>query len=256
MPSVQENIKAWGDEQRWSKATEGNKWSLSWGNAEMQWYGTLLPRIQKYLSNSDMSLKVDSILEIAPGYGRWTQYLRTLCNSLMILDLNENCIEACQEKFANFKNITYHVNDGKSLSMVPNGSIDFVFSHDSLVHAEIDVVQSYLSQLSSKLKPNGVAFLHHSNLGNYVESIDNGKLNPHWRGRSVTAEKVKEFGELNNLRCLSQELFNWGNRPGSNIDCFSVFTAKKSEWDENYKLITSDFKIESSYILNLSYVYS
>ena len=79
MPSIQENVKAWGNSQRWIRAMEGNKWSLSWGNAEMQWYGTLVPRIQKYSTNSDKVLHVDSILEIAPGYGRWTEYFRTYC---------------------------------------------------------------------------------------------------------------------------------------------------------------------------------
>jgi hypothetical protein len=48
--------------------------------------------------------------------------------------------------------------------MIENGSIDFAFSFDSLVHAESDVMSSYAHELARVLKPGGVAFLHHSNL--------------------------------------------------------------------------------------------
>ncbi|MBR8827309.1 MAG: hypothetical protein DSM107014_05285 [Gomphosphaeria aponina SAG 52.96 = DSM 107014] len=56
--------------------------------------------------------------------------------------------------------------------MIPDDSIDLVFSNDSLVHAEADVIESYLAQLSLKLKVNGVGFIQHSNLGNHLEEVD------------------------------------------------------------------------------------
>ena len=49
--------------------------------------------------------------------------------------------------------------------MVEDGSIDFVFSFDSLVHVEADVLDAYLDQLARKLTPDGVGFIHHSNMG-------------------------------------------------------------------------------------------
>jgi CheY-like chemotaxis protein len=38
--------------------------------------------------------------------------------------------------------VTCFVNDGKSLAMLPDESVDFIFSYDSLVHAEADAVGS------------------------------------------------------------------------------------------------------------------
>ena len=64
--------------------------------------------------------------------------------------------------------ISYHVNDGKSLAMVPDESVNFAFSFDSLVHADLDVLRAYLVELRNKLSPDGVAFLHHSNIGAYA----------------------------------------------------------------------------------------
>jgi hypothetical protein len=46
--------------------------------------------------------------------------------------------------------------------MIADGSIDLAFSFDSLVHAEADVLSFYLAQLATKLRSDGVAFIHHS----------------------------------------------------------------------------------------------
>ena len=62
------------------------------------------------------------------------------------------------------------LNDGRSLSMIPDSSVDFVFSFDSFVHPDRDVVEAYLRQLGTKLKIGGKGFIHHSNFGEYVNS--------------------------------------------------------------------------------------
>ena len=62
------------------------------------------------------------------------------------------------------------MNDGHSLPMVGDTSIDFAFSFDSLVLVEADTLARYLSELARVLKPDGVAFLHHSNFGAYERS--------------------------------------------------------------------------------------
>jgi len=162
MATIEQNLQRWKVNYQWSDA--GEEWSSDWGGSKAQWYGAILPRIHPYLPTG-------TILEIAPGYGRWTDHLKNHCEKLIIVDLAENCIEACQQRFASEPKITCHVNDGKSLAMVPDNSIDFVFSFDSLVHAEADVIQSYLNQLATKLKPTGFGFLHHSNLGAYSRSF-------------------------------------------------------------------------------------
>jgi hypothetical protein len=75
------------------------------------------------------------------------------------------CIEACRRRFAAEPNLSYHVNDTCSLSMIPSGSIDFAFSFDSLVHVHREIVEAYVAELADKLTKHGIAFLHHSNLG-------------------------------------------------------------------------------------------
>ena len=96
-----------------------------------------------------------------------TQYLKEVCDELVVVDLADRCIDACKERFRAESHIRYHVNDGQSLDAIADGSIDFVFSYDSLVHAESDVLRAYLSQLGRKLAPDGAGFFHHSNLGSF-----------------------------------------------------------------------------------------
>ena len=166
MPSLEWNKQAWDSEYDWKKLG-GSNWSAAYGNTESQWFGSLYPRIHNFVPAM-------TILEIAPGAGRWTQFLVHQCERLIAVDYSQDCVNICNERFKAIEHATFHVNDGKSLEMVPDGSIDLVFSFDSLVHVEADVMESYIHELARKLKPNGVGFIHHSNLKSYswLPSID------------------------------------------------------------------------------------
>jgi SAM-dependent methyltransferase len=106
MPTVEQNYEVWDREYGWSQ--QGDEWSGPWGSAEAQWRWTVAPRIRS-------CVPAGTILEIAPGFGRWTHYLKDLCTRLVVVDLSERCIEACRQRFAAESHIAYHVNDGRSL---------------------------------------------------------------------------------------------------------------------------------------------
>ena len=207
MPTLKENYDMWNNVWKLS----GDEWSETWGGANKQWSEAILPRIQRYVP-------AGTILEIAPGHGRWTQFLSKQCLELMVVDISDTCITACKERFKDQNHITYFVNDGMSLNMIPNNSIDFVFSFDSLVHAEADVIKSYLSQLKNKLKPTGAGFIHHSNAGQYKFS----EPDPNWRAASMSAEVFRKYAADAGLICTDQELINWASAHLN--DCFSVIT--------------------------------
>lgn len=262
MPSIESNRKIWGESYPWTE--NGDEWSEPWGNTKSQWYGCIFPRIHAFIPTNN-------ILEIAPGFGRWTQYLKDHCKTLEIVDLNSNCIAKCQERFAGFSHLNYHVNDGNSLDMISNDSIDFAFSFDSLVHAELPVLESYLKELAKKLTQDGVGFFHHSNLGEYEKRWrlkneippeikrylpKNDRLMPHhWRSFSVTATNFSEACDLAGLSCISQELVNWNHRLLT--DAFSTFTRKGSKWDRpNRKIRNRKFMDEAKQISELSNLYS
>jgi Methyltransferase domain len=221
MPSLNENERQWSS-YVWADA--GEEWSSFWGGSEAQWFGSILPRLHAFVP-------VGTLLEIAPGFGRWTRFLRPLCERMTLVDLSERCIDACRERFGDEQSIDYHVNDGRSLDMVTDASIDLAFSFDSLVHAEADVIESYIGQLRHKLTADGVAFLHHSNLAAYNGEIESR----HWRSESVSGEIVGAIAERENMAVVSQERINWGRKELS--DCITVLAPAGSRWERPTRVV-------------------
>jgi SAM-dependent methyltransferase len=244
MADVDHNIEVWNTTWDWSAA--GDEWSDWWGGTPAVWFGALLPRIHTHVPTG-------TILEIGPGYGRWTQYLLSLCERLVAVDLAERCVEHCRARFADADHLECHRNDGRSLDMVEDGSVDFAFSFDSLVHAEADVIDDYLAQLARKLAPDGVGFFHHSNIGRYPRLTALTHRTPErvrrplvergvlidiyaWRAESMTAARFAAACERAGLACVSQEEISWQFGPHL-TDTLSVFTRRGSSWERPRKTI-------------------
>lgn len=204
----------------------GEEWSERWGTSAAQWSGTIFPRIRH-------CLPAGTLLEIGPGYGRWTHYLKDHCQHLIVVDRAAECIEACHARFANDPRIAAYVNEGGSLSMIPDQSLDFIFSFDVFVHIKREVVETYLAEFARTLKIGGRGFIHHSNLAAFANSPRHKlpgflrKLlnkwhvldDDHHRTPTMSAELFRQLCSKNGLQCIRQELVNWRGR--RLIDCFS-----------------------------------
>jgi hypothetical protein len=165
--------------------------------------------------------------------------------------------------------VEFHLNDGRSLAMVEDGSIDFCLSFDSLVHCDADILADYLGELAAKLAPDGVAFIHHSNMQVYLQNrglqwltrtlyrarprrithrlyysimkhVDNRtkRINPHWRASNVSAAGFRDLCAKAGLRCISQEVVNWGGWRLN--DCFSTIARETSRWSRPTEVIVND----------------
>jgi len=261
MPSVEDNRRVWNSEYRWPAA--GDEWSRPWGGSAMQWHATLLPRIQPFLP-------CGTILEIAAGHGRWSTFLKDHCRRLILVDLSEKAIAACRERFVGDPRVECHVNNGSSLAMVEDGAVDFAFSFDSLVHVESETLAAYVDQLARKLAPDGAAFLHHSNLGEYRRYYAASGCLPdlgrralarlgildrdHWRAPSVTAGEVRALAARAGLSCPAQEVVNWGSR--RLIDCITLMTRTGSRWDRVPRVVRNHhFMREARHALHLADLY-
>ncbi len=196
-------------------------------------------------------LPTGTICEIAPGYGRWTQYLLPECDQYVGVDLASRCVDACRQRFSSFDHARFEVNDGRSLAVLENDSVDFVFSFDSLVHVEADVIGQYLIELARVLKRDGIAWLHHSNLGELSHQVRRmeqaesvayrsstlrswllryGAIEwRHGRAKSMTAALFVDLASQAQLKCVGQEIVNWGS--ARLIDCISLVARQGSVWD-------------------------
>lgn len=209
MPSIHENRNTWQDHSVWLWHDMGESWSSEFGGTEILWHSYLYPRVYNLIKNAN-------ILEIAPGTGRITQYLLKYAKDYVGYDLSEYCIKHCSEKFG--KDVRFVLNDGKSFQETPDASIDLVFSWDSLVHADEDVLFSYAEESMRVLKDSGIFFVHHSNMnkGNYGD-------NRHWRG-NLSADNLKKHIESLGGHVVLQEFIPWDDENREFSDCITVFS--------------------------------
>lgn len=220
------DARAWWTKYEWPEG--GDEWSGPFGSSGSLWFGALLPRLREFLP-ADGEGGAGTILEIGPGFGRISNCLRRYCERLILVDLAPKCVEACRRRFvtrndgAGRVGIECHVNDGRSLAMVEDSSVDLAVSYDALVHAGPDVVRGYVEQLGKKLRAGGAAFIHHSNLGEQFPGIAH-EAEKHvlgGRNRETTAAVVREACAQAGLTCIVQELIPSGE-PGLYSDCFSL----------------------------------
>lgn len=226
----------------------GEEWSEPWGGSAAQWYGSILPRIQT-------ALPAKTIVEIASGFGRWSFYLKEYCAELHLVEPDRQCLEACQRRFGSDPKIKYQLNDGTSLAMIPNSVADFIFSFDSLVHVRRVTLEAYVKQFAEKLTPEGLAFIHHSNLGELTRGLSHrvrlaAKSKPgsdHQRDPEMTAQLFRQISEEQGLKVICQEVINWRGR--RLIDCFSTLARQDSKWQASAELYRNrDFMREAELI--------
>ena len=201
--------KFWNNNDIWLDS--GHEWSSSFGTTENLWNKEIFDSIKEFRGKK--------ILEIAPGFGRITQFLSILASELIVIDLNPLCIEKTKEKLGHHV-LAYLTNDGKTLTGVRDNSQDLVFSFDSFVHMHANVTEEYVKEIFRVLKPGGQAFIHHSWLyGGCENSFDNsaGRAN-------MSPEQFRGFVENNNMRIISQTpiqfkpLHSWNG-----MDTISIF---------------------------------
>jgi len=204
-----EEQRLWNLNSNWE--TDGHEWSKSFGTTENLWNNVIFDKIKEFRGKK--------ILEIAPGFGRITQFLSILAGELIVVDLNPLCIEKTRAKLRHHV-LAYFVNDGKSIPKVRDNSQDLVFSFDSFVHMHPNVVEDYVKEIFRVLKPGGQAFIHHAWLyGGSDESVNNvaGRAN-------MSPEQFKTFVEDNQMQIISQDVISFEPLESWNgTDCISIF---------------------------------
>lgn len=99
-------------------------------------------------------VKADQVaLEIGPGGGRWTRYLLRF-GQLYVVDHHAELLEELRRHF-NQPNMKFIVNNGTDFPDVRPESVDYIISIACFVHLEPHLVQAYLRNMYTILKPGG-----------------------------------------------------------------------------------------------------
>jgi len=205
-----EEQRFWNDESNWTQG--GHEWSGIFGTTENLWNNHLFEDIKEFRGKN--------ILEIAPGFGRITQFLSILAGELIVVDMNDLCLRKTKEKLGHHV-LAYIHNKGNNLPNVRDNSQDLVFSFDSFVHMHANVIDDYLKETNRVLVKGGKGFIHHSHLyeGSEYSFNNNG-------GRSnMSPEKFKELVEKNGMEIIEQRpiQISEGNEYWTAHDTISIF---------------------------------
>ena len=221
MPTLESNRAHWAENGSYEWPDAGEEWSIPWGGTDNLWRTMLEPRLSGILP-------VDVCVEIACGYGRITTYLAPRCRRLIAVDIGENCVAACCERFAMSPHVEVYLNDGYTLPTVADRSVDLVFSFDSLVHVDEQVMRSYLREIRRVLRRGGRAVLHHSNLAAQRRALwYSRRLGRCGRDTTVSGALVTEWARAADLSVDSVEPITWptiSRRVPS--DCITSLTAE------------------------------
>lgn len=100
-----------------------------------------------------------TILDLGCGVGRILAELkgRYPFDRLIGVDLSEEMLRFTQKNIGENKRILLYANNGRSLQMIPDASIDFAYSVDVFIHiCDVGVVLDYFREVCRVLKRNGL----------------------------------------------------------------------------------------------------
>lgn len=158
-----------------------------------------------------------TVLDLATGHGRNAAPLSRLAGQLWLVDIHQENLDHCRQRFAGDDRFRYLLTNGISLEGVPDESISLVYCFDAMVHFDSDVVRAYLGEIRRVLRAGGHGFCHHSNYtanptGSYLD-------NPGWRN-FMSRDLFAHYCAKEKLHVLETEVMSWA-APDS--DCVTLF---------------------------------
>lgn len=161
-------------------------------------------------------LNLDNVIELACGRGRHVPMYEKYANAITLVDILEENIEMCRERFKDRNNIFYYCNNGVDLSGLPDNTYTSLFTYDAMVHFEMLDIASYLKEFYRVLKPGSYVLAHHSNnTSDYRASFENAV-----GGRSFMSTDVFAYlAYRSGFEIVEQKIIDWGVK---DLDCISL----------------------------------
>jgi hypothetical protein len=102
------------------------------------------------------------------------------------------------------------------LASLETAAFTFLYTFDAMVHFDLEIVLSYITEFSRVLEDGAYAFVHHSN---YTANPGGDfRDNPHWRN-FMSAGIFKHVAVRSGFTVVQQRIFSWGEPDN---DCISV----------------------------------
>jgi ubiquinone/menaquinone biosynthesis C-methylase UbiE len=195
LANVRNNLQLWDHDYNWT--ADGDEWEHQAersGVTYQEWKSSLVSHlIEPYAGGAE-------VLEIAPGHGRWTEFIVDMCRHATLVDVGAKCLEYCRTRFVEHTNVDYFLTTGTQLPYHSAGATDFVFSYDSFVHMSAEVIQSYMGEIARVLRSGGMGIIHHAEIANpeSYQQVHTGQRT------AINAQMVRGFVEQHGLTVRRQ----------------------------------------------------
>ena len=87
-----------------------------------------------------------NVVEIGPGGGRWTRYMKDV-RHLYAVDYHQELLNELKSNHRGGDNVSFIKNNGDDFPSIPDGAADFLWSFDTFVHLDIDIIDRYLGNM-------------------------------------------------------------------------------------------------------------
>jgi ubiquinone/menaquinone biosynthesis C-methylase UbiE len=178
---------------------------------DRQWNEIIRPILLRHPIDYSMTM------DLACGQGRNSTKLSPLSQRMILVDVNPENIATVKKRFAADKH-EFLLNSGFDLAGVESGSISFLYTFDSMVHFDTEIVLLYVKECYRVLRSGAHGFVHHSNFTGAPGA--DFRNNPHWRN-FMSKELFAHFCIRNGLEVVEQVLIPWGDM--RDLDCLTVF---------------------------------
>lgn len=177
-------------------------------------------------------LNASTVVELACGHGRHTAYivnhpeLRDKIERVYLLDINDENIAFCKNRFRSDMLIHAQTNNGFNFQPIESGSVSAIFCYDAMVHFEYDSVENYINDAYRILIPGGQALFHHSNYDKSPGTYNTS--NPH--GRNFMSKNLFAHIAIRaGFEIQDQLVMHWDDF--KSIDCLSLIQKRRDSDD-------------------------
>ncbi len=161
-------------------------------------------------------------IDFACGRGRNARKLKASgAGEVVLVDVDPTNVAYCRQAFSEpgFRVVR---NDGIDLAPIESGWATFLYTFDSMVHFDVELVAGYLPEFFRVLAPGGLAFVHHSNYAARPGAWFGD--NPHARNY-MTMDLFRHFALRAGFDVLEQSTISW--QPGDHIDLDGLTVLRK-----------------------------
>ena len=127
-----------------------------------------------------------SIAEIGCGVGRFLKPLGCRFKSVLGIDISQEMLDNARDYCAGIPNVTFFLNDGKTLNGIDGNSFNYCVSAGVFQHiTDFDIIASYIREALRIIKPDGLFLFQFE--GNRTEAVGSGR-----QGAKIIAKLLNE----------------------------------------------------------------